>query len=129
MIYESSPMQKSAPLQKGIEATPAAPSADPVPAVPPPVDSAHLQRHSASLVIDVPADAKIYVNGYKTNTQGSHRSYRSAGLLPGQMYSYEVRAIVEREGKEITQQKTVSLRGGEAHKLSFDFDEFLVASN
>ena len=116
MIYDSSPVQKSAPLQKGIEATPAAPAADPAPAVPPPVDSTHLQRHSTSLVIDVPADAKIYVNGHKTDTQGSHRRYRSAGLLPGQTYSYEVRAIIEREGKEITKQKTVTLRGGEAHE-------------
>ncbi|MBI2477826.1 MAG: TIGR03000 domain-containing protein [Planctomycetia bacterium] len=115
VIYDSSPVQQS------IEAPQPAPAADPLPATPPPVESTQLLRGRAELVVEVPADAKIYVNGNKTNTQGTHRRYLSAGLIPGQTYVYEVQAVFERDGKEQAVTKSISLTAGSEVKLAFDF--------
>lgn len=119
--YGSKVIYDSAPVEQSIEAPQPAPAADPAPTVPPPVESTRLLRNSAELVVDVPADAKIFVNGNKTNTPGSQRRYVSAGLIPGQTYEYQVQAVVERDGKEQTVTKSVSLTAGSEVKLAFEF--------
>ena len=121
VIYDSSPVQQSIEVPQPAPAAGPAPTADPVPTVPPAVESTQLLRNNAELVVDVPADAKIFVNGNRTNTQGSQRRYVSAGLIPGQTYEYQVQAVVERDGKEQTVTKSVLLTAGSEVKLAFEF--------
>jgi uncharacterized protein (TIGR03000 family) len=70
----------------------------------------------ALLVVEVPADATVYVNGAKTTSQGAVRRYLSRGLAAGQKYEFVVRMATE-AGKEST--KVVSLTAGQRSNVSF----------
>ena len=70
----------------------------------------------ALLVVEVPADATIYVNGTKTTSQGAVRRYLSRGLTAGQKYEFVVRMATD-AGKEST--KVVALTAGQRSSVSF----------
>jgi len=121
VIY-SSPVQSSgkSPIQGG---TPVVPEAQgggsELPSVPEAGDQTSLLR-SATLTVNVPADASVFVNGAKTKSVGSERTYVSRGLQSGFDYTYEIRAEVQRNGKTIDETKVVSLRAGQNSQLTFD---------
>jgi uncharacterized protein (TIGR03000 family) len=73
------------------------------------------------LAVNVPDDAKIYVNGQATTSIGASRQYISRDLQSGYNYNYEVRAEVVRDGRTLEQVKKVDLRAGETANLAFDF--------
>jgi len=85
----------------------------------PPADGASLRRADGTLIVEVPADAKIYVNDRLTSTPGELREYVSRNLVRGYNYAYEVRAEVERDGKVVSETKRVDLRAGENTRLAF----------
>jgi uncharacterized protein (TIGR03000 family) len=108
------------------------PPADGSPVAPPPADdtapppapapggSTSINRADGMLIVEVPADAKIYVNGRLTSTPGEVREYVSRNLTHGYNYAYEVRAEVQRGGQTITDTKRIDLRAGESTKLAFN---------
>ena len=73
----------------------------------------------ALLVVDVPADADIYVNGSKTSSQGNRRRFLSRGLTAGKQYEFVVRMAVDRNGKVEESTKVVSLTAGERSDVTF----------
>ncbi len=77
---------------------------------------------NGSLVVNVPADAKVFVNGLPTTSTGSQRTYVSKGLVPGQTYTYEVRAEVVRNGKTVSDTKSVKLTAGQEYAVAFSLD-------
>jgi uncharacterized protein (TIGR03000 family) len=72
------------------------------------------------LSLDVPQDARVYVNGTLTKTSGTHRQYVCSGLLPGSRYAYHVQVVVTRNGKELSDTQVVRFRAGETRDLAFD---------
>jgi uncharacterized protein (TIGR03000 family) len=74
------------------------------------------------LTVHVPSDARVYINGRLTKTPGAQRQYLSRGLLPGCGYGYEVRAVIERDGRQLTDTQVVRVHAGEAAQLAFRFD-------
>jgi uncharacterized protein (TIGR03000 family) len=87
-------------------------SANPAPSQP---DSDAVQ-----LTIDVPANAKVVINDLPTKSTGEHRHYVSKGIQPGSAYRYRVRAEFIRDGKAVTEEKTVSLTAGKSALLNFN---------
>lgn len=81
------------------------------------------QRNSrnATLTVSVPADAKIYVNGLPTRSIGEVRRYVSRGLSDGMSYTYEVRAVADRNGETVEETKKVEVRAGQEVELAFSF--------
>lgn len=77
---------------------------------------------TAVLNVSLPAQAVVYVNGKRTRTPGSFRSYVSRNLEPGKRYTYEVTAEVEENGKPVSRTKVVQLTAGSRHNVDFDFD-------
>jgi uncharacterized protein (TIGR03000 family) len=75
---------------------------------------------SAILAVNVPAEARVYVNGVATNSKGANRQYVSRGLAAGYDYTYQVKVEAIVDGQRVTDTKTVSLRGGDAKLLAFD---------
>lgn len=85
--------------------------------------------HSGLLSIDVPAAAKVYINGRETRTTGSRREYVSFGLQEGKIYPYTIRALVlasDSEGQADSSgrrwvwiTKTAYLRAGERVGVTF----------
>jgi uncharacterized protein (TIGR03000 family) len=70
----------------------------------------------ARLIVEVPADAKLFIDDHAMKTSSEHRAYQTPDLEPGQTYYYEVRVEVERDGKMLSETKRVLVRAGqEAH--------------
>ena len=71
------------------------------------------------LLVKVPTDAKIFVNGKATTTTGTERQFVSRGLVRGATYNYEVRAEMVRDGEPVTITKTARLTAGGNAELAF----------
>lgn len=91
------------------------------PANPAPGSETSIRRADGLLAVNVPEDAKIYVNGTATSSMGEARQYVSRDLQRGYNYTYEVRAEVVRDGRTVEQVKEINLRAGETANLAFDF--------
>ena len=72
------------------------------------------------LLVNVPADAKVFVNGKATASTGTERQYLSRGLVRGAAYNYEVKVEMIRDGQPITITKTAKLTAGGNAQLAFD---------
>ena len=79
--------------------------------------------------MDVPADAKIFVNDRPTTSEGTTRSYVSRGLKPGVSYSFEVRAEMPQDGKTTVQSRTIKLTAGSSERIRFHFGGTEVATD
>jgi len=73
--------------------------------------------------LTVPADAIVYVNGKKTTSTGTTRTYTSHGLTAGRSYSFQIRAEVQREGKPVVREQTLVLTAGQSDALAFNFTD------
>jgi uncharacterized protein (TIGR03000 family) len=111
----------------GIEMTPVDPSMAPpagaAPAAPAPAPGTTTSNTRADglLSVNVPQDAKVFVNGQATTSTGESRQYVSRDLNSGFNYTYEVRAEVVRDGRTVEQVKKIDVRAGETANLAFDF--------
>jgi uncharacterized protein (TIGR03000 family) len=76
--------------------------------------------NSATLVIELPSDAKLFVDDKPTrSTSASRRVFQSPSLEPGSKYSYVLRAELERDGKKYQETKKVAVRAGQKTSASF----------
>jgi uncharacterized protein (TIGR03000 family) len=94
----------------------------PAPAVPAGEKSTRAPHNGTLLTVVVPEDAKVYMNGQLTKTPGTHRQYISRGLQPGQRYTYEVQAVVNRGGQALRDTQVVQVRAGQTAQVAFQFD-------
>ena len=72
------------------------------------------------LLVEVPMNAKVFVNGNTTTSQGSMRRFVSRDLGSNETYRFEVQAIYNVDGKEINQTKTVIAKSGSSEKVVFE---------
>ena len=100
---------------------PMTPSGDAPPPVPGTPRDTSYRRADGLLSVNVPEDAKVFVNGLATTSTGADRQYVSRDLQSGFNYTYEVKAEVVRDGKTVEQVKQVNLRAGQTAELAFDF--------
>jgi uncharacterized protein (TIGR03000 family) len=98
---------------------PVAPAA-PAPAETVPAPKKTTSPTSARLIVDVPADATLYVDGnaVKTTT-AARRTFNTPPLAPGQAYYYMLRAEVTRDGQTRTETQRVIVRPGEVATARF----------
>jgi len=75
----------------------------------------------ASLIVSVPPDATVFINGKAGKITGSRRLYVSKGLMYGQNYGYVVRAQIAHEGKIIERAQEVVLKAGDSKEIALDF--------
>jgi len=127
---EPSSLLPSPPRSKTVPAAPDVdlPRLQDMPVLPPapgdpgkPSAKRDVPPNAALLTIAVPQDAQVYVNGMLTKTPGAQRQYVSYGLQPGYSYTYEVQAVVIRNGQRLSDTQVVRIRVGDAHDLAFDF--------
>lgn len=77
------------------------------------------------LTLSIPEGAKVFVNGNQTTSTGSIRHYVSKNVESGATYRFEIRAEVERDGKIVSDTKSLVLSGGDSQQLNMP----LVAAN
>ena len=107
---------------------PAAPGTEPAPpaeapkAGEPAADGMTSNRDgNALLTVHVPNEARVFVNNLATSSSGSDRTFVSRNLRWGARYNYEVRAEIVRDGKSVTETKSVELAANENAELNFTF--------
>lgn len=82
-----------------------------------------------TLTLNVPAEAKVSLGGNPTNGSGAVRTFSTSKLSGEKAWTnYVVQVSVERDGRTLTQEKTVTLKAGDSQALSFDFDSDQVAA-
>jgi uncharacterized protein (TIGR03000 family) len=75
----------------------------------------------ATLVVRLPADARLTIDGYPPRSTSGTRWFVTPPLEPGRTFHYELRAEVERGGKRLTQTRQVAVRAGQESNVTIDF--------
>ncbi len=73
----------------------------------------------ARLIVDLPADARLYVDDKLTKTRSDHRTFTTPVLSQGDTYYYELRVELIREGVTLFENKKVTLKAGEVIRTDF----------
>jgi uncharacterized protein (TIGR03000 family) len=73
----------------------------------------------AKLIVEVPADAKLYIDDKLTKATSARREFKTPALTPGQAYFYDVRAEVVREGRTRSATQRVIIRPGQVYRADF----------
>jgi len=87
-------------------------------AAPPPEE---VSLNQAKLLVSLPADAKLFIDGNATVSTSSQRSFVSPTLEQGKDYHYTLRAEVVRNGQPVSVTRDVTVRAGEVVQASFQF--------
>lgn len=74
---------------------------------------------NAKLIIEVPANAKLYIDGSLTKSNSQVRHFYTPPLDPGQLYFYDVRVEFERNGQTVQQEKRIYVKAGDVFHASF----------
>jgi uncharacterized protein (TIGR03000 family) len=82
----------------------------------------------ATIVVSLPADARLIVDGTPTTSTSDRRTLVTPVLENGMTYVYTMQAEVTREGRVQTQSQQVTVRGGETSNVQFNFSAQSVAS-
>ena len=82
----------------------------------------------ATIVVSLPADARMTVDGAPTTSTSDRRTLVSPELLFGSTYVYTLQAEVIRNGQTVAQTQRVTVRGGETSTVVFDFSTQGTAS-
>lgn len=101
-------------LTPGIHAPPAPTTAEPAPK---PKETTALSR-PAKLIVELPADAKLYVDDQPIKAEG-RKAFATPDLAKGTAYYYMLRAEIVRNGETVTDTKRVVLRAGDEVVASF----------
>lgn len=82
----------------------------------------------ATIVVELPADAQLVVDGYTTRSTTARRVFQSPVLEAGKVYHYNLKAEVVREGRTVTREQRVAVEAGKQSQITFDFANKSVAS-
>jgi uncharacterized protein (TIGR03000 family) len=116
--YEAAPVEMhDMDAQPMIDSSPTPPvPAEAAPANPP---AAPATPPQASIRLNVPADAKVFVNDRPTTSTGESRNYVSRNLMAGRTYAYDFRVEFQRDGKPVIENKSIHLEAGKSIEMSF----------
>ena len=93
----------------------------PVEPAPPPrrLDKKQVQAAPARIIVRVPADAKLTVDGVDCPLTTETRAFDTPNLQPGQQFYYTVQAQVTRDGKSVSEIKRVIFEAGSSVDVEF----------
>jgi uncharacterized protein (TIGR03000 family) len=80
---------------------------------PKPKDGETMAPAPATIVVDLPADAKLLIDNEATTSIGSSRVFTSPTLNPGKEYHYTLKAEIVRDGKTVQAEKVIAVKAGE----------------
>jgi len=81
--------------------------------------------NQATVVVQLPAEAQLYIDGVPAPLTSATRSFNTPDLTPGQDYVYTVKAVVERNGAKQERTEKVFVRAGQQSRV--DLRSFEVA--
>jgi uncharacterized protein (TIGR03000 family) len=83
----------------------------------------------ATIIVRLPADAKLTIDGATTKSTSAKRTFATPALAGGQDYFYTFQATVVREGRPVTVQQRVRVRAGQTTPVRFNFNTTDLALN
>ena len=75
----------------------------------------------ATIVVSLPAEAKLSVDGAATQATSTTRVFATPALDRGNEYFYTLTAEIARNGKTVTATKKIAVRAGEETRVSLEF--------
>jgi uncharacterized protein (TIGR03000 family) len=81
----------------------------------------------ATIVVELPAEAKLLIDGQPTTSGSSQRVFVSPDLDSSRDYHYTLKAEAVRDGKPVVVEKRVTVRGGQTTPVRLTFPEGQVA--
>jgi uncharacterized protein (TIGR03000 family) len=102
------------------------PKAEPAPKPKEGSKEASLAR-PATLVVSLPAEAKLQIDGVATTSTSATRVFTSPTLNPGKDYQYELKAEMVVNGQTMSTTKTVIVRAGEETRVQIDIPVSVAA--
>jgi uncharacterized protein (TIGR03000 family) len=106
IYYESGPVMTQPLVPQPVVAQPA---------LPPIMQGATV----AQIVMEVPADAEVWIEGLPTKQAGTTRWYVSPPLDRGRLYEYRIRARWKENGALVEQNQQISVHAGDNATVSF----------
>jgi uncharacterized protein (TIGR03000 family) len=77
-----------------------------------------------TLIVRLPADAKLFLAGRETQATGDVREFSTTRLPNGSEWQkYEIKAVIERDGHEEVREQTIQLAAGESREVTISFDK------
>src|SRR5262249_40490950 len=92
-----------------------------------PKGTGQLGTTSATLVVNLPAEAKLLIDGYVTKSTSATRVFTSPTLEPGQKFAYTLQRELVRDGRTLTATKQVVVQAGQEIRVDLDFAAVTVA--
>lgn len=74
----------------------------------------------AQLLVSLPADARLYVNGQETKATSNQRLFETPALVAGETYAYTLRAELPVEGRMVVLTRRVLVRFEEQAQARFE---------
>jgi uncharacterized protein (TIGR03000 family) len=75
----------------------------------------------ATLVVHLPAGAKLTVDGTPTKATSDTRRFVTPPLEPGATYRYVLRGELDRNGQKVTASQNVEVRAGKTSEVHMEF--------
>lgn len=73
----------------------------------------------ARLIINVPVGAKLYIDDRLSKSTSERRTFSTPDLNKGDVYYYELRVELVRDGETFTENKKVTLTAGDVIRADF----------
>jgi uncharacterized protein (TIGR03000 family) len=80
----------------------------------------------AKLVVELPADAKLYIDDHLMKTTSARRTFSTPALEADKTYYYVLRAEIIRDGKTLSDTKRVIVRAGNEIRANFEEPQMQV---
>jgi uncharacterized protein (TIGR03000 family) len=91
-------------------------------------DEAQLTPAPAMLIVRLPAEARLTVDGEATTSTSARRVFSSPPLAPGKKYSYTLKAEFLKDGETVSVIKRVNVRNGALIRVNLEPTAEAVAS-
>jgi len=75
----------------------------------------------ATIIVHLPADASLTIDGNPTRSTSDTRTFVSPPLEPGKSYHYLLEAQVKRKGEKVNASRNVEVRAGRESQVYLDF--------
>jgi uncharacterized protein (TIGR03000 family) len=71
----------------------------------------------ATIIVTLPADAKLLVDGNATTSTSTVRRFTTPELAPGREFHYQLKAEAQRDGLTLMSTKEITVRAGEETRV------------
>ena len=75
----------------------------------------------ATIIVNVPANARLTVDGTATSSTASRRVFVTPAMEVGSDYAFSFTAELVRDGQTVSETQTVTVSGGRSSEVSFTF--------